>query len=94
MKALVIIFYLTLLLMALAVLAWYVVGFGKRNIANERQCDADYRVIDSLIASKEVNEWNYDSLLGRIENLKRLPFKNREKTDVLVAKFCKKFGKV
>ena len=94
MKLLVVLFFFFLLLAAIFVLAWLIVEWGKRNLAQEKQYDADYKLIKLLIDKNEINQLNFEKLDLRLSNLSRLPFKNSEKTNILIGEFYKKYGKI
>lgn len=88
------IFFIVIFIMSLFIFAWMVTEIGKRNIANEKEYEADYRVFKYLLNTWEPTKENYDKLKLRLDNLKRLRWKNEEKTDVLIKEFCDKYSKV
>jgi hypothetical protein len=86
--------YLVLLLSAIFVVFLMVREYGRIQMANEKDYEATYRVINYLINKWDVTSANYERLFVRLKNLQRMPHKNREKTDVLVSSFFSKYGKV
>ena len=63
-------------------------------MAREKQYEADYRAIKFMIENMEVNKLNFERIDLKLANLKHLPYKNLEKTDVLIREFYLKFDKV
>jgi len=94
MKILTILFALFLLLAFLAVMAWLIVEWGKRDMAREKQYESEYRAIKFMIENSEVDKLNFERIDLKLANLKYLPYKDLEKTDVLIREFYLKFGKV
>ena len=94
MKILTILFALFLLLAFLAVMAWMIAEWGKRDMAREKQYEAEYRAIKFMIENSEVNKLNFERIDLKLANLKYLPYKNLEKTNVLYTEFIRKFEKV
>ncbi len=85
---------LALFPVVLFLIAWLIAEWGRVQLRNEKEYESDYWIINKLIDQWEVNKTSCDNLQLRIDNLKRLAWKNKEKTDVLIQKFCKKFAKV
>jgi len=94
MKILTILFALFLLLAFLAVMAWMIAEWGKRDMAREKQYESEYRAIKFMIENSEVDKLNFERIDLKLANLKHLPYKNLEKTDVLIREFYLKFDKV
>lgn len=94
MKVLTVLCFFFLLLVAIFVVAWLIVEWAKRDMAHEKQYEADYKLIKLMIEKNEVNRLNFEKIDLRLANLKRLPFKNSEKTEIIVNEFCKKYGKL
>ena len=94
MKILTILFALFLIFAFLFVMAWLIVEWGKRDMAREKQYEAEYRAIKFMIENSEVNKLNFERIDLKLANLKYLPYKNLEKTDVLIREFYLKFDKV
>jgi hypothetical protein len=72
------------------IIKWY----GIRYLAQEKQYEADYKLIKYMIDKDPVTKLNFEKIDLRLSNLKRLPFRNPEKTEILVNDFYKKYGKV
>lgn len=87
---LLIVLYIAVLVAFYELIRWY----GRWQLKIEHEYNQDYRTINKMIDEKEVSKISYDNIYLRIRNLKRLPFKNNEKTEVLIQKFCRKFGKI
>ena len=68
--------------------------YGVRYLAREKQYEADYKLIQKLIREKPVTQDSFESIDLRLSNLKRLPFRNQEKTSVLCNEFYKKYGRI
>ena len=94
MKILTILFALFLIFAFLFVMAWLIVEWGKCDMAREKQYEAEYRAIKFMIENSEVNKLNFERIDLKLANLKYLPYKNLEKTDVLIREFYLKFDKV
>lgn len=94
MKIITILFALFLIFAFLFVMAWLIVEWGKRDMAREKQYEAEYRAIKFMIENSEVNKLNFERIDLKLANLKHLPYKNLEKTDVLIREFYLKFDKV
>lgn len=94
MKIITILFALFLIFAFLFVMAWLIVEWGKRDMAREKQYEAEYRAIKFMIENSEVNKLNFERIDLKLANLKYLPYKNLEKTDVLIREFYLKFDKV
>jgi len=89
-----ILIYTALLLTAILLVILMVREWGRIQMANEKDYEATYRMINYLINKWEVTSANYDRLLLRLKNLQRMPHKNKEKTDLLVINFFKKYGRL
>jgi hypothetical protein len=94
MKAITIILLFGILLAGIFVFAWIIVEYGKRDMEHEKEYEDNYKLIDVLIRDLKIDRLNYEKIDLRLSNLRRMPFKNREKTEKLVENFQKKFGKV
>lgn len=94
MKIITILFALFLIFAFLFVMAWLIVEWGKRDMAREKQYEAEYRAIKFMIENSEVNKLNFERIDLKLANLKYLPYKDLEKTDVLIREFYLKFDKV
>ena len=84
---------LALFLMFLFCFAFWIVEYGKKNLANEIIYENLYSVIQKMIDEKEVTIYCHDKIQLKIDQLKKLKWKNTEKTEVLIANFQKRFGK-
>ena len=85
------IFFIIMFIMLLFILAWMVTEIDKRNIANEEEYEVYYRAIKHNVDEWEPTKENYDKLKLRLDNLKRLRWKNDEKTRVLMEEFYKRY---
>ena len=94
MKAITLIISLFLLSGGIYMLFWMIKQYGKRDMANEKQYEMDYYIIKTRIDNLPVNKFNFESIDLRLSNLKRLPFKNPEKTEILVNSFYQKYGRI
>ena len=94
MKIITILFALFLIFAFLYVMAWLIVEWGKRDMAREKQYEAEYRAIKFMIENSEVDKLNFERIDLKLANLKYLPYKDLEKTDVLIREFYLKFDKV
>ena len=63
-------------------------------MAREKQYEAEYRAIKFMIENSEVDKLNFERIDLKLANLKYLPYKDLEKTDVLIREFYLKFDKV
>ena len=94
MKIITILFALFLIFAFLFVMAWLIVEWGKRDMAREKQYEAEYRAIKFMIENSEVDKLNFERIDLKLANLKHLPYKDLEKTYVLYTEFIRKFEKV
>ena len=93
MKLLILI-YLSLLLSCIYVIYRIIKWYGVRYLAQEKQYEADYSLIKMMIYDLPITADNFEKIDLKLSDLKRLPFKNPEKTEILVNDFYKKYGKV
>jgi len=92
MKILLAIFCFAILVMSLAVIAYYIAEYGKRNLLREKEYDDYYREITDDLYYKPVNPHNYDVIIYKLEKLGQMRWKNREKTSVLTFQFFRKYA--
>jgi hypothetical protein len=83
--------YFIFFLMAMVVIFWYIFKYGKEQLAREKEYDRLYFSIQNDIDILDLTLENYISILEKIICLKRLKWRNKEKTDVLENKFLRKF---
>lgn len=88
------IFWFSILLMAIGIIFWLVLEWGKKQLALENEYEKKYEMINRIIDSYEVCELNYDGIMLLLENLGQLKWKNHEKTVVLSNKFWLKYSDI
>jgi hypothetical protein len=79
---------------ALFVLAWVVIEVGKNNMKKERQrklFNERYNKLQPKVEYWDVDHNHYCTLLLMIGALKKLPYQDREKVDVLETTFKRRY---
>jgi hypothetical protein len=87
-------FVFVLFLMLLAIIAWLIVEYGKRNLRLEQEYERCHDLARSAINHLDINEVNYDYITKLLINLGQLKWKDREKTEVLTMTFFRKYEKM
>jgi hypothetical protein len=77
--------------MAMFVVAWAIVEYGKKQMRLEKEYDRVYKWIQSVIDDWKVNEQSYKYIMRLFDQLNSLKFKNKEKTSVLFTNFLLKY---
>jgi hypothetical protein len=77
--------------MAMFVIAWLIVEYGKKQLKEENEYDLLYKEISGEINDRDKNQHNYDILMYKLGKLEKLTYKNKEKTSVLSVNFFMKF---
>jgi hypothetical protein len=88
MKTLII---LSLILMALAIIVFLIFEWGKRLAQQASLYDRIYNSIELSLKVDSLTTANYKATLKRLEWLSDLPYKDKERTDVLYRDFRKKY---
>jgi hypothetical protein len=77
--------------MAMFVIAWLIVEYGKSQMIAENEYDKLYDEISGEISDREVTAHNYDILMYKLGKLEKLKYKNNEKTSILRMNIKKEF---
>jgi hypothetical protein len=77
--------------MAMFVVAWAIVEYGKKQMRLEKEYDRVYIWIQLVIDDWRVNEQSYKYIMRLFDQLNSLKFKNKEKTSVLFTNFLLKY---
>ena len=85
--------YILLFLLSIIGIGFLMSWIGKRNARRCREYEKAYEVINDAIDVLRVDEFNFNQIEDERQRLLLLPYKNKEKTDVLTRKFGEKFYK-
>jgi hypothetical protein len=73
--------------------AFWIVEYGKKQLKREREYENAYYYLGHLINNLDINKSHYDLISDGLEKLKSLKWKNKEKTEMLILNFRKKYTK-
>ena len=82
------------LIVFLIAAAYVIARIGVRNAKLAAEYEQKYDRIKYLIYEVQVCQANYDWILKLLENLGQLPYKNRERTQLLTVEFFKKYQSI
>jgi flagellar biosynthesis protein FliP len=85
-------FLIILFVMATIIVAWWISELLTSKIGKEIEYNRLYDNTALKIRGFNVTKTNYNKVKYQIDMLEGLPYKNKEKTDVLKREFSKKFN--
>jgi hypothetical protein len=85
--------WLALGICAVICAAFWIVEYGKKQLKREREYENLYSEISKMIYEYYVCEANYKYISDWLNRLGNLEWKNKEKTEMLILNFRKKYTK-
>lgn len=94
MKTLTALLLFCFLIIAIFALFWGLKQWGRIYLKQVREYEADYKLIKKMIDKEPVTKNNFERIDLRLSNLRRLPYKNHEKTEILSNEFRSRYDKI
>lgn len=84
-------FWFVLFIGFVALFTYLLKRWGEVTAKQAKEYEDYYREVQEDLWRREANEHTYDIISYKLNKLIKMPYKNREKTSVLLHKFNKKF---